>query len=246
MEKKFILNSTQIPNYLIDEIMPVISGSAFKVLIVIARQTYGWHKEVEWIAYSQLIEKTGLHRESVASGLKELKEKKLIEVFDKETRSLSDTNLSGRRQLFYRIKYKSQKSEKPTNEIEEKSEKPTFKSRKIEHTKYTNTKTLSKDNARGFKKPSCPLLNGSPLKEKYPNGHNECSEYIQSVEDRRGFKFINKAKQFMFIHKILKAGFGFDAMNKSIRAMERKYEKGAWDFSNMANWLEKGASNGNG
>lgn len=92
------------------------------------------------------------------------------------------------------------------------------------------------------KQPSCPLLNGSPLKSKYPNGHQECWEYYSSVETRRDFKFVNREKQLKAIHNILKANYGFDSMDKSIPLMEKKYGRGNWDFTNMAAWLEKGAA----
>ena len=110
--------------------------------------------------------------------------------------------------------------------------------------KYINASSTNVEDTSGFKKPSCPLLNGSPLKDNYPLGHEECIEYYLSVEDRRGFKFINKPKQFMFIHKILRAGYGFDQMNRAIKNIERKWDKGSWDFGSMANWLEKGAGHG--
>lgn len=94
------------------------------------------------------------------------------------------------------------------------------------------------------RQPSCPLLNGSPLKEKYPNGHGECIEYYLSEEEDRHQKFINKPKQFQFIHKILRAGYGFDTMDKTIRQVEKKYGKGAWDYGTLASWIEKGAGSG--
>jgi hypothetical protein len=95
------------------------------------------------------------------------------------------------------------------------------------------------------KKPTCPLLNGSPFRAKYPNGHKECGEYYQSVETRRDHKFINQPKQFNFLHKILRAGYDFDSMNKAVPRIEKEYGLGNWDFATLANWLEKGAINGN-
>lgn len=96
---------------------------------------------------------------------------------------------------------------------------------------------------------SCPLDRdkknpaSSLLQVRYQNGHTECVEYLTSEEKDRDQKFINRSKQFMFIHKILRAGYGFDSMDKTIRQMDKRYGKGHWDYSNMANWLEKGSSN---
>lgn len=121
---------------------------------------------------------------------------------------------------------------------------------------YINHTSPSEMEGRLKKPPSCPLEvllgNKKPpefgiqatLRVKYPNGHKECVEYLTSEEEDRGSKFINRSKQFMFIHKILRAGYGFDAMDKTIKQMDKRYGKGHWDYSNMANWLEKGAADG--
>jgi hypothetical protein len=92
------------------------------------------------------------------------------------------------------------------------------------------------------KRPSCPLLNGSPLKSKYPNGHTECFEHLKSVEDERGERFINRPKQFNHLHKILRAGYGFDKIDRTIRQIEKKNGKGSWDYATVASWLEKGSA----
>jgi hypothetical protein len=116
---------------------------------------------------------------------------------------------------------------------------------------YINISSPTEKTQQSVKPPACPLnweknkTQLTPLQSKYPKAHEECIEYYLSVEDRRGYKFINKPKQFGFIHKILRAGYGFDDMNRAIKIIEKKYEKGAWDFASMASWLEKGASNGN-
>lgn len=107
-----------------------------------------------------------------------------------------------------------------------------------------NAYTLPYGNGGSAKKqPSCPLLNGSPFSGKYPNGHTECVDYLVSVEERRDFKFINRSKQFKCIHSILRSNFDFEAMNKTVSVMEKKYGKGNWDFATMVNFLEKGSSN---
>jgi hypothetical protein len=42
MSKLLIPNTCQVPNVLLDEIMPRIGGVALKVLLAIVRQTYGF------------------------------------------------------------------------------------------------------------------------------------------------------------------------------------------------------------
>lgn len=77
-EKNLILNSTQIPNIILDQWLPNLSGAEFQVLMVIARQTYGWHKECDSISYDQLRQKTGLGNGSIGRATKSLKEKGYI------------------------------------------------------------------------------------------------------------------------------------------------------------------------
>lgn len=71
-------NYTQFPNIVIDDYMRELSGSAFKALAVIVRSTLGWHRTSGRIAQSQIMEKTGLSKNSVKKALQELLEKGLV------------------------------------------------------------------------------------------------------------------------------------------------------------------------
>lgn len=59
-------NYTQIPNTILDA-MGEMSGAEFKVVMAIARQTFGWHKERDKISISQLMALTGLSRQGVVN-----------------------------------------------------------------------------------------------------------------------------------------------------------------------------------
>lgn len=90
----------------------------------------------------------------------------------------------------------------------------------------------------------CPLLLKEKypgLTEKYPGGHNECVEFIAAVEEEKGHKFINLPKQFGTVHRILRAGFDFEDMNRAINAIQKNnfYQDKGWDFATVAQWLEK-------
>lgn len=244
-----IPNSTQVPNIIIDRYMKQLTGTEFRVLMIIVRKTFGWilnpetgmRKTEDWISRSQLQNFSGAHTQAVSSSIQKLQQLGLIDIRDQSGKQLLTPKDRRGKRLFYRIStnmFENQTSMDRHNMFENQS-------LKIKHTKETYTKTLSKDNG-GFvkKQPSCPLLNGSPLKEKYPNGHTECVEFIQSEEIDRANKFINLPKQYQFIHKILRAGYGFDVMNKTIHLVEKKYGKGSWDFGTLTNWIEKGALNG--
>ena len=64
-------NYTQTPNKFYDEILREIDTlSEMKVTQIVMRKTFGWHKRSDRISQSQLVELTGMSRDSVKSGLK--------------------------------------------------------------------------------------------------------------------------------------------------------------------------------
>lgn len=62
-------NYTQIPNTLLDSLDKFSSQSELKVVLLIARKTFGWHKGRDVISLSQIEEATGLARQSVLDGI---------------------------------------------------------------------------------------------------------------------------------------------------------------------------------
>ncbi|WP_265658557.1 replication protein [Francisella philomiragia] len=58
-DKKFIPNSYQTPNAIVDELAPVLSDKAFKIYHIIVRKTLGWNKSKDYISTSQLMELSG-------------------------------------------------------------------------------------------------------------------------------------------------------------------------------------------
>ena len=71
-------NYTQAPNDLFDFWLPHLNESELKVLMVIIRKTFGWHKEIDCISISQLQKITGLSETSVLNGVKSLIQKEII------------------------------------------------------------------------------------------------------------------------------------------------------------------------
>lgn len=88
MQKKntiLIPNSTQIPNVILDKIIPGIPSAEVKCLLYICRRTYGFHKERDRISLTQFTDGitsrdsrekldygTGLSRPSVVEALRNL------------------------------------------------------------------------------------------------------------------------------------------------------------------------------
>ena len=58
---------TQTHNIIYDYMMRRLSGSAFKVLSVIVRFTFGWHKQHDTVSYSQIQEYTGISSRGTVS-----------------------------------------------------------------------------------------------------------------------------------------------------------------------------------
>ncbi len=76
---------TAIPNVLIDEVMPTLKDTEWRLLCVIARQTIGWvdgsgkRKQRDWMSQSQLISKTGRNSAALSAALDVLVREDLIE-----------------------------------------------------------------------------------------------------------------------------------------------------------------------
>jgi DNA-binding PadR family transcriptional regulator len=81
-------------------------------------------------------------------------------------------------------------------------------------------------------------------KEKCPNpkGHTECVKSIRSVEEEFGKKFANFAKQVNALHKLYKAGFTDEQINRCLNAMDEDsfWKENGWDLMNVVNVLSKG------
>lgn len=71
---------TRIPNYFFDEYYFLLSESALKVYMAIARKTIGWRKNRDCISYSQLKNLSRLSETSISKGIKELLKNGLIEI----------------------------------------------------------------------------------------------------------------------------------------------------------------------
>lgn len=76
---KYIPNSFQIANAVVDDFLCRMSGNAWKCYAVIVRKTTGWQKEIDYISVSQFKTLTGIKSDvTVTDALKELEELNLI------------------------------------------------------------------------------------------------------------------------------------------------------------------------
>ena len=78
--------TTPVPNDLIDHVMPTLTDTEFRVLIVVVRQTWGWRdadgrrKVWEWLSHSQLKARTGRASAAISRAIDGLVHRRLIEV----------------------------------------------------------------------------------------------------------------------------------------------------------------------
>lgn len=69
MTRFLIPNTTQVPNVLLDVVMPQIKNAALRVLLAVVRKTYGFQKRTDKISLTQLQRLTGLSRQGVVNGI---------------------------------------------------------------------------------------------------------------------------------------------------------------------------------
>lgn len=91
------LNHTQISNDFLDNYLHKISSKATKIFLVISRKTIGWHKESDRITLTQIIKISGMSKNTVRTGIKELLKKDII-IVDK-------SGYGKGQQVFYSINY---------------------------------------------------------------------------------------------------------------------------------------------
>lgn len=102
-------NTTQVPNVLFDTLLPQLTESELKIILVIIRQTSGWvdkrtghRKTRDRISHSQFMQKTGLSRRVISKTLKTLTHKGLITISDHRGQSLHQPeDRKGRSWMFY-------------------------------------------------------------------------------------------------------------------------------------------------
>lgn len=84
---------TAIPNIILDELLPQLSGPEEKVIRVICRQTYGWRKKVDRISNSQMKDKTGLTEKTMKRALSSLVDKQIIQRHPGSGRNITEYSI---------------------------------------------------------------------------------------------------------------------------------------------------------
>lgn len=107
---------TCIPNFFIDKIMKELTELELKIMLVLMRKIYGWHKQVDRISISQFEEILGSNRKNLCSAIKSLVEKGLIHKSVEGNPGLQVT--------YYYIKQKAVKDDEPIDPTPKKPSPP--------------------------------------------------------------------------------------------------------------------------
>lgn len=75
----FVVNSFQLPNSVIDELLADLTGAELKCYLYVLRKTKGWNKEEDAISVSQFMKVTGLSNRKVIDACERLVELGLLE-----------------------------------------------------------------------------------------------------------------------------------------------------------------------
>ncbi len=102
--------STPLPNALLDTILPTLSDTELRVLLVVARSTLGWRegrgrKERDWLSHSQLQKRTGRSGAPVSRAIDTLVKRGLLVVQDEagSARATARERRALRSRLFFRL-----------------------------------------------------------------------------------------------------------------------------------------------
>lgn len=229
-----IPNSTQVPNKIFDEIMPKLSDTALRILLVIARQTYGWiedkktnkRKEKDWISYSQLKEKTGRQNEAITNAIRELENEEIIEILDGSGNKILLKDRRGR-SLFYRINT-SPKSGEPIPNLTEN------RNSEIGDTKETYTKERKSN--KNYSKEKIVEVKQVKQKNKSPSmtSLSPCSyEELWKIAVELRIPLNAVQQKHKEILELIESG-----------EMQRKYKKDTTTYYTLRNWLRMSKKGG--
>ena len=73
-------NWTKVPNYLIQTLLPTLTDTELRIILILIRQTVGWNKPnaTVTIPYRKLMQLTGRSSETVWKGVQTLRARGLI------------------------------------------------------------------------------------------------------------------------------------------------------------------------
>ncbi len=101
-EKVLYQNTTQVSNFILDN-LHLFSGNEVKVILFITRKTIGWHKETDFIRYSQLMESLNISKPTLSEAVNRLVEMGLIVRTTKDGEVLKEVPQGYRGEIYYTL-----------------------------------------------------------------------------------------------------------------------------------------------
>lgn len=186
---KFIVNSFQLPNAVIDDLLADLTGAELKCYLYVLRKTKGWNREEDAISVSQFMKVTGLSNRKVIDACERLVELGLLE----------QKTGANKVKVFSVKDYKIGGSEESSlvKKVHGGSEESSQQVVKKVHTQNNNINNTTKNNKN-------PLL---PKAKKFVAENFELPEWV-NLEDWIGFCEMRKSIKKPLSEKACKIALG--------------------------------------
>ena len=165
----FIVNSFQLPNSVIDELLADLTGAELKCYLYVLRKTKGWNREEDAISVSQFMKVTGLSNRKVIDACERLVELGLLE-----------QKIGSNKIKVFSVKdYKTSSSEESSlvKKVHSSSEESSLSVVKKVHTQNNNINNTTKNN------------NTSPSEKNFQT-EQRAKKYSFSPDDMRAAEWI--------------------------------------------------------
>lgn len=223
---RFIPNSFQVPNALVDDLMAELGGIELKCYLLVIRKTKGWNKEYDAISLTQFIKFTGAGKTAVVDALKKLVDLGLlVKKTGVRNTSVYAINLFG--------KQTSSENELVRKANSTSSESEQVTSSESEHTKNNNINTTTKNNNNNTR--TAKKTNVKELLAEYGVTGQLADEFIAHRKFRKAP--ITKRVMVLIANNARIAGI------ETSFAIEIILAKGSWiSFDATWNWQTTAAS----
>lgn len=131
---RFVANSFQVPNAVIDELMADLSGAELKCYLFVLRKTKGWNKDEDAISISQFTEVCNLSNRKVIDACNRLVELGLLE-----------QQIGRNKVKIFSVKNYSCEESSLVKKVHRSSEESSLSPVKKVHTQNNNTKNTTKN-----------------------------------------------------------------------------------------------------
>jgi hypothetical protein len=231
-QSKLTPNSTQIPNHILDDLLPHLGDAELKVILIITRQTLGWiedpetgrRKDRDWISVHQMAMKTGMGERSVNRAVASLVNAKLIETYAEDGTQLftpMERKFAGSR-IYYRLATKIPSLfDKPTSAKLAQGTRKEGGVRQIDRPpnwRSTKETSLTKGNTL---QPS-ETVASEPKEEKVsrvpkaPSPHKEFIDFWwRNVKKARGMSPLITGMDGKNLQRVLKLGISPETLEKA-------------------------------